>query len=162
MAEPTTTLPSVADQFAAVLNAPLPFLLALAAVAYFVWRAFEWRYAGVIEKTRSLWELAEHDAAGAKKRETDLKETVQELTDELSNIREDAEPVDKRAFVAALEKAKKAAAELGAQMQELEQANNAVSDTVRRGAVSAGVVSRGPGATVIVEEIPAVRPGKKR
>jgi hypothetical protein len=80
MAEPTTTLPSIADQFAAVLNAPLPFLLALGIGAVAVWRAFEWRYGGVIEKTKSLWELAEHDAAGAKKREDELKKTVQKLT----------------------------------------------------------------------------------
>jgi hypothetical protein len=140
MPDPTTTLPSVGDQFAAVLNAPLPFLLALAAVAFVVWRAFEWRYAGVTEKTKSLWELAEHDAKAAKEREAELKETVQKLTEELSDIRnkKDAELADK------LVKIEKVAAEVATQVKELEKANNAVSETVRRGAVSSG-------ATIILE-----------
>jgi hypothetical protein len=136
MAEPTTTLPSVADQFAAVLNAPLPFAFALGVVAVAVWRAFEWRYAGVIEKTRSLWELAEHDAKSAKTREDELKKTVEQLTNELRDIRTDAEAADKLVKIEKIEKIEKTAAEVAAQVQKLEKANNAVSETVSRGVVS--------------------------
>jgi hypothetical protein len=144
MADPIT-LPSVADQFAAALSAPLPFVIAVgvavAVAVGVIWRAFEWRYAGVIEKTSSLWKLAEHDVAAAKKREAELKETVEQLTNELNESKKDAELADK------LVKIEKVAAKAATQVQELRDANNAISETVSRGvAASAGtaiIIDRG-------------------
>jgi hypothetical protein len=57
----------------------------------------------------------------------------------LSDIRKDAEQLDRLVKIEKIEKIEKTAAEVATQVQELEKANIAVSETVRRG----GVVTSG-------------------
>jgi hypothetical protein len=51
---PTAPLPTVSEQFAFALSAPLPFAMAVLAVAVVIWGLirwlYQWRYDGVIEK----------------------------------------------------------------------------------------------------------------
>jgi hypothetical protein len=47
-------MPSPADQLSAVLNAPIPFLIALVFLAWGMWRTFEWRYRAVIDKMKEM------------------------------------------------------------------------------------------------------------
>ena len=51
-------MPSLADQFAAVFSAFVPFCVALVFFGVVCWRAFEWRYRAVIDKMKEMSELS--------------------------------------------------------------------------------------------------------
>ena len=51
------SMPSVNDQWNAVFATPLPFVLAVIAVATLVWGAMPWRYKGANEKLAELYDL---------------------------------------------------------------------------------------------------------
>jgi hypothetical protein len=55
------TIPSVSDQFAFMLAAPIPFFLALVAVAVLIWR--EWRYRGIIDLLKTMVEQVKGESA---------------------------------------------------------------------------------------------------
>jgi septal ring factor EnvC (AmiA/AmiB activator) len=136
----THVYPSASDQFTAVLNAPLPFFLALfavvAALAVAIWRAFEWRYGGIIEMTRTMVEAAKTDAASSKTRESELKETVKSLESEIEALTHkmatttgaDGAKEDR----AKVEKILKLAHTASDQLSVLSTANSAVSDSLYR------------------------------
>jgi hypothetical protein len=48
----------VADQFSAVLNALVPFLVALFFISWAAWRVCEWRYRAVIDKMKEMATLS--------------------------------------------------------------------------------------------------------
>ena len=46
------------DQLNAILTAPIPFIVVLVAATAVAWRALDWLYKSVIEKTKTLFELS--------------------------------------------------------------------------------------------------------
>ena len=84
------TLPSAADQFSAALSAPIPFFIAIVVVAVAlataIWKAFLWRYDGIIEMTRERVVLAQAEAKSAEKKQTELEKTVKSLKDGIANL----------------------------------------------------------------------------
>ena len=83
-------LPSAADQFSAALNAPIPFFIAMVVVAVAlasaIWKAFSWRYDGIIEMTQERVVLAQAEAKSAKEKQTELEKTVKSLKDGIANL----------------------------------------------------------------------------
>ena len=77
------SMPSVNDQWNAVFATPLPFVLAVIAVATLVWGAMPWRYKGANEKLAELYDLlnkkAEIQNEAAAKVQNELKETIASL-----------------------------------------------------------------------------------
>jgi hypothetical protein len=139
---------SVTDQINAVLSAPIPFFFALFAVLAFalvaIWRAFEWRYAAVIEKTRTLLDLARFEAQAEKQKVVELTETMKKQAGEIDALKEKAEQVPEMRPLLANLSATTSTANL--QLVELEKASTAVSETLRRGAVltDVGTLAGGP------------------
>jgi F0F1-type ATP synthase membrane subunit b/b' len=137
-------LPTASDQWSAVFNAPIPFSLAVAAVMVVlttaIWKAFKWRYDGVIEKkqatidqTQSLVELAKADAGGSKEKVTELTATIKKLESKIETLTKEA----KEAAMGA--KPSPTLAEVGrlvatatAQVTDVSTANNAVSQSLSR------------------------------
>jgi hypothetical protein len=72
------------EQIDVVVNAPIPFFIVLVTVCgvavVAIWRAFEWRYAAVLEKTRTLFDLAGQETEIVKRREAELNEVVKKQT----------------------------------------------------------------------------------
>jgi len=56
------SMPSVNDQWSAVFAAPLPFVVAVIAVAAVVWGAMLWRYKGANEKMAELYDLVNKES----------------------------------------------------------------------------------------------------
>jgi hypothetical protein len=53
-----TAMPSVADQLAAVLKAPVLFAITSSVFWVVIWRLMEWRYRAGFSKTRELFDLS--------------------------------------------------------------------------------------------------------
>jgi len=127
--------PDAADQFWAVLNAPIPFALALVVVGAAIWKAMEWRYGGIIEMTRERVELAKADAAASKSRESELTTTVETLESKIEGLSQSV-ALDKEKLAneqkTELEEIRKLAELLSAQLASVSAANNAVSDSLSR------------------------------
>lgn len=113
---------SAADQFAAVLSAPLPFALAVVAVAVLIWKAiqwaYQWRYDGVIEQLNAMLRLAAEENRKEKDKQNELAATVKKLESQEAKKGADQSPVFK---------------DLSKQLIELSRANTAVDDALRRG-----------------------------
>src|SRR5262245_55058770 len=116
----------VNDQWNAVFAAPLPFFLAMVAVATVIWAAMLWRYKAVNEKQTELYgllnEKAELKADAAAKAQNELKETIDSLTKQIEDLKKPG--VDLAASVDQLEHTSSTATE---QLETLSRANNAVS-----------------------------------
>src|SRR5579863_5878382 len=92
MNPPAPPLPiSTSDQFVAVLNAPLPFFLALLAVSVILWGvirwAYQWRYDGTIEMLNAMLRLAAEENRIAKDRQAASSDTVKKLTEEMGGLK---------------------------------------------------------------------------
>jgi hypothetical protein len=89
-------MPSVNDQWNAVFATPLPFVLAVIAVATMVWGAMLWRYKGANEKLAELYDLlnkkAELQNEAAARVRNELEETIASLRMQI----EQAQIVDKQ------------------------------------------------------------------
>jgi len=123
---------NILDQFAAVLSAPLPFLLALLAVSIAIlgvlrW-AFHWRYDGVIEQLNATLRLIAEENRIVKERRADLAATVKELNDKIAGFkdRKDVQPL--------IQDLSKLTLAADSQLAQLGRANTAVDDALRRGA----------------------------
>lgn len=119
----------VNDQWTAVFAAPLPFFLALVAVAAAIWGAMLWRYKGVYEKQTELYDLlnkkAELQAHFAAEAQNELKKTVASRSEQIEDLQKPG--VDFPAAFARLEQTSSTATE---QLQTAATANNAVSATL--------------------------------
>jgi hypothetical protein len=69
-------LPSIPEQFSAVLNAPIPFFFAVVIVAVVIWRACEWAYRAVLNKRKELYDLSRQEVDR-------LKDNAEQTTKEL-------------------------------------------------------------------------------
>ena len=136
-------MPTASDQFLAVLNAPLPFALALLAVAVVIWGGlrflYQWRYDGVIEKLNAMLRLAAEENRIQKDRQADTEADLTEVEKKLDEL------------------VKAKGAEGGAELQSLKEdlsklrlavessssANTAVDDALRRGAALTGATLTG-------------------
>ena len=145
---------SLNDQIAAVSNAWVPFLFALLVVCVAVWRAFEWAYRATINKTKSNFELScsqtELLTRNAAIKEENLNETVKKqathieiLVAEIDNLKKQVDSKreisddDIRAFrtsieslSTSIERLSNTSSTAAVQVEELRQANNAVSEAV--------------------------------
>jgi hypothetical protein len=123
------SMPSVSDQWSAVFAAPVPFFLAVVAVAVVIWAAMLWRYKGVNEKRAELYDLlnrkAELDNQVAVKAQNELKETVASLEAQIEHLQAQAQ-IDQAQKDQLGEKLALAFRQLGT----LSEANNAVSRTL--------------------------------
>jgi hypothetical protein len=76
----TIAIPSIADQFSAAMAAIVPFFIAVFSVWWasvvFIWRAFEWRYAGIVEKYKTVLELTLQEADILKRKVERLEEAA--------------------------------------------------------------------------------------
>jgi uncharacterized phage infection (PIP) family protein YhgE len=132
------TLPSVSDQLAAALSAPIPLLFALGVGVFVIWRVFEWRYQAVIEKTRSLYELSQSAAQIAQQVATDkeikLSGTIDDLNKQLKELTANVDKQPKQAaadVIPALEQLNQTSTLANNQLVELRKANSTVADTLR-------------------------------
>lgn len=156
-------LPSVSDQFAAVLSAPLPFFLALAAVLIptilFIWRAMEWRYGGIIE----IWQTRHTQAVGdfeiARRREGELEKTVNELKTEVATLREEAKDIAK--LQPSIDKVAASADVAGRQLTRLGEANTALAEVLGNVPIK-GIKLLGRGSSATVYEVEQEGDGKKK
>jgi hypothetical protein len=132
------------EQIDVVVNAPIPFFIVLVTVCgvavVAIWRAFEWRYAAVLEKTRTLFDLAGQETEIVKRREAELNEVVKKQTNEIADLKNKA-PAEVRPLIDALSAT---TATVNSSLTELGRANTAVHDTVTLGSslTSGGVVVR--------------------
>jgi hypothetical protein len=114
--------PSLYEQLGAVLAAPIPFFLAVVAVAVVVWRGGEWLYRSVLNKRKELYGLSrnevEHWKNNAELTAKKLTETVDQL-EKQENLTEET----KRD----LGIARGGLAELKTQLDRLGQANNSAT-----------------------------------
>jgi Tfp pilus assembly protein PilO len=130
----TTNLPTAADQLSAALSAPIPFFFAVGAVAVViagaVWKAFDGRYGGIIELTRTMLELARTEAQSAKAKESDLKQTVESLKRQLEKLADKSK--NDRELQPLVQDLTIATTTASAQLSQLGQANTAVSESLSR------------------------------
>lgn len=121
---------SIQDQFTAVLNAPIPFGLALIAFWFAIWRAMVWRYGGIIDLWKTMHQLATTEAVAAKAKQIELEATVKSLTADASKLQKEAEGNAKlKPLILDLSTS---ASTASAQLAELRTANNAVSAALSR------------------------------
>ena len=175
------------EQFALAFSALIPFLLAVSSsvlvVSVIIWRMFEWRYKGVIEKTRSLYKISKEISKAEIKRaqqvysdkEEELSNTVASLNPPIEELtarsekQADSLPAD---VVAALKQLKQTAKLANVQIGTLSEANDAVDDAVddaldtdpqeegvprRRRRTKASVKTEGDDAVVAPERPDTVR-----
>jgi hypothetical protein len=68
--------PTLSDQITAVLNAPIPFLLVIAAIGgsiwVAIWRAMEWCYRTRLDKWAEVHALVKEEVDFAKNKQTQL------------------------------------------------------------------------------------------
>ena len=135
--------PSAADQLSAALNAPIPFFFAIVAVgvviAGAIWRAFQWRYDGIIELTRTMLELARTEAVTAKARQTELEATIKSLESKTKTLESKIQQLPKMTEIPALRELQPLAHDLSTvtstasqQLLRLGQSNNAVTESLSR------------------------------
>jgi hypothetical protein len=86
-------MPSVSDQFLSVFVAPLPFVLAMAAIAVAIWKAMEWRYRGIIELWQTMHTQVANEADIAKARSAELNDKVATLEKDVGALREKARSI---------------------------------------------------------------------
>jgi peptidoglycan hydrolase CwlO-like protein len=136
-------MPSVSDQWSAVFAAPVPFFLAVVAVATVIWAAILWRYKGVNEKRAELYDLlnrkAELDTQVAAKAQNELKETVASLEAQKASLTTEIEDLQAKAQIDQAQKdqlseklgrLEQTISTAGRQLGTLSEANNAVSRTL--------------------------------
>jgi hypothetical protein len=137
-------LPSAADQFSAALSAPIPFFIAMVVVAVAlasaIWKAFSWRYDGIIEMTQERVVLAQAEAKSAKEKQTELEKTVKSLKDGIANLAPKSSMMDfgtsdspevkktKEELSKKIEELSKIADTADSQLFQLGSSNNAVTD----------------------------------
>jgi hypothetical protein len=84
------TFPNASDQLSAALSAPIPFFVAIFAVAIgiwgIVWKAFDWRYAGIIEQTKSMLELARAENESFKNKYSESEATIKSLQNKIDGL----------------------------------------------------------------------------
>lgn len=153
------------QQIHAVLSAPIPFFIALFAVLAFalvaMWRAFEWRYRAVIDRTNELYKIATSEAQlatqVATRGEIELKDTLAKLTERIKGFekQKDKLPADVRPKIDDLTSTLLTA---NSQLSELGKANTAVSEALER---QARLVFPGEGRFAIDETRISVLPRKR-
>jgi hypothetical protein len=115
-----TTLPTLHEQLSAVLAAPVPFfftvllvwLATIGAISGALWWAFKWRYDGIIEKYKTVLDLALRDAEIVRRRKDELEAGVKSLPEKHGEERASALSTIEQQFAA------------------LGQANNAITETL--------------------------------
>ena len=107
--------PSLYEQINAVLGAPIPFFLAVVAVAVIVWRGGEWLYRSVLNKRKELYELSRNEVDHWK---TNAELTAKELREQIASL-EDVN-AERQSQLDRL------TARLGAELGRLGQANSSV------------------------------------
>ena len=132
-------MPDTLQQIHAVLSAPIPFFVALFAVLAFalvaMWRAFEWRYRAVIDRTNELYKIATSEAQlaaqAATRRQIELKDTIAKLTERIKGFekQKDKLPAEVRPKIDDLTSTLLTA---NSQLNELGKANTAVSQALER------------------------------
>jgi len=104
------------EQFAAAINAPVPFFLAVIAVAVAIWKAMEWAYRQRLELWQTMHQAAVKDAEYAKEREAALDATLKNLSEKTKDYPE-IEPT---------------VATANSQFTKLREANTELFDTLNR------------------------------
>ena len=132
-------MPDTLQQIHAVLSAPIPFFVTLFAVLTFalaaMWRAFEWRYRAVIDRTNELYKIASSEAQlaaqAATRKEIELKDTIAKLTERIKGFekQKDKLPAEVRPKIDDLTSTLLTA---NSQLNELGKANTAVSEALER------------------------------
>jgi hypothetical protein len=121
---------SVDQQFAAVFGAPVPFGLAVVAVAIAIWKAiawaYAWRYGGTIEKLEAMLRLVAEERRIASDRESTLATTVDSLKAEIAKSKAKIENT-------VAQQLENGAAKLASDFAQLRQANTAIDEALRRG-----------------------------
>jgi len=122
---------SVDQQFAAVFGAPVPFGLAVFAVAIAIWKAiawaYGWRYGGTIEKLEAMLRLVAEERRTASDRENALASTVDSLKAEIAKSKAKIENT-------VAQQLENGAAKLASDFAQFRQANTAIDEALRRGA----------------------------
>jgi hypothetical protein len=133
---------SITQQLAAVLTAPIPFFLAVGAVAGAIWLALEWIYRAVLKKRRELYELSRLEVNHWKDRaETTTKDAVRQI-EQLSAELEKEKHLSTQAKVQ-LDQLKASTTQLTVQLTALGQANSSVTGAARGAGQSLGLSSPG-------------------
>jgi hypothetical protein len=130
-------MPTISDQFAAAFSALIPFTLAVLAVTAMIWRAFQWRYDGVIEKLNAMLRLAAEENRIQKERQTDLATDLaaaEKKLDEFVKVKGAEGAPDLKPLKQDLSKLRLA-------VESASQANTAVDEALRRGATVTGAGS---------------------
>jgi hypothetical protein len=142
---PIPPLPTTADQFAAALSAPIPFLFAVGVVAVTIFGgllwAFRWRYDGVIEKLEAMIRLVAEENRIAKVREDDLRASREELRTKLDELTDEIEKLkdsksDAKRVRAVVEDISKLSLTFDQQLSQLGQSNTAIDQALRLGAAA--------------------------
>jgi hypothetical protein len=162
---PVPSIPTAADQFAAALSAPIPFIFAVVAVAIalfagLLW-AFRWRYDGVIEKLEAVIRLATEENRIAKEREKDLRNSREELSAKLAELTkeiETKETSDTKRVLAVVDDLSKLSLTFDKQLFQVAQSNTAIDEALRRGAA----VTAGGGLPWQTDWQPPSRPPRNR
>jgi hypothetical protein len=114
-------LPSVSEQFGAVIAAPVPFFIAVAVIAWAAWRAWQWRFKAVFEKQRELYDLSRSEVDHWK---TNAQQTAKELGEKIALLEKQQNLTEGTKEQLGL--ARQGLLELTTQLNRLGQANNAV------------------------------------
>jgi hypothetical protein len=149
----TPTIPiTLADQFAAALSAPIPFLLAVLAVAFAIWGvvrwAYQWRYDGTIERLEAMLRLVAEERRIAKESESGLRVEIEGLNEEVEKLR--VQKSEDKALQPIIKEVLRRTLSVDSELARVNEANTAVDNALRRAATgtAAGHASvRGVSAT---------------
>jgi hypothetical protein len=135
---PVPSIPTAADQFAAALSAPMPFIFAVFAVgvalfAGLLW-AFRWRYDGVIEQLDAMIRLAAEENRIQKERENDLRALGAEFRTKLAELEEIETKQPTSHGKRVVEDLSKLSLTFDRRLDQLGQSNTATDEALRRGA----------------------------
>jgi hypothetical protein len=143
-----------------VLDSWIPFAITLVAVVtpvtYAIYWAFNWRYQGVIDKTRTLWDLTKEDLKRSEQATTELAEKLGEAESEIAQLRTELTaaydklkqpvPADVDTLI---DKAVNSTSDARVQLDKLRRANMAIRENVDQGIITSGGVMLVGGGSVI-------------
>ena len=118
----------LSQQVAAVLTAPIPFFLAVGAVAVGIWGVLEWIYRAVLIKRRELYDISRLEVDRWKDRAEQTTEDAVKQIEQLSAELEKEKHLSTQAK-AQLDQLKASTSKLTVQLTALGQANSSASTT---------------------------------